>query len=210
MEKIEVVNILPMIQEVKEKYMPLMLNTKDREITEKEGQQLFELSTKLELLKLVKTMFMEEFTKNDKLIDFLLKSEDPEHKLTTHTEKAEKNGEMIDVEVFDQSMDERIAMMPKQFAEEVFGRMAKAHKENLIAYKNNPQLLKKEQFELDIINTFLPKEATKEDVIAWLKKNYPNGITQKEMGPTIGKTKGAFARADGKMVSECVRSIIQG
>lgn len=210
MEKIEVVNILPMIQEVKEKYMPLMLNTKDREITEKEGQQLFELSTKLELLKLVKTMFMEEFTKNDKLIDFLLKSEDPEHKLTTHTEKAEKNGEMIDVEVFDQSMDERIAMMPKQFAEEVFGRMAKAHKENLIAYKNNPQLLKKEQFELDIINTFLPKEATKEDVIAWLKENYPNGITQKEMGPTIGKTKGAFARADGKMVSECVRSIIHG
>ena len=210
MEKIEVVNILPMIQEVKEKYMPLMLNTKDREITEKEGQQLFELSTKLELLKLVKTMFMEEFTKNDKLIDFLLKSEDPEHKLTTHTEKAEKNGEMIDVEVFDQSMDERIAMMPKQFAEEVFGRMAKAHKDNLIAYKNNPQLLKKEQFELDIINTFLPKEATKEDVIAWLKENYPNGITQKEMGPTIGKTKGAFARADGKMVSECVRSIIHG
>ena len=210
MEKIEVVNILPMIQEVKEKYMPLMLNTKDREITEKEGQQLFELSTKLELLKLVKTMFMEEFTKNDKLIDFLLKSEDPEHKLTTHTEKAEKNGEMIDVEVFDQSMDERISMMPKQFAEEVFGRMAKAHKENLIAYKNNPQLLKKEQFELDIINTFLPKEATKEDVIAWLKENYPNGITQKEMGPTIGKTKGAFARADGKMVSECVRSIIHG
>lgn len=210
MEKIEVVNILPMIQEVKEKYMPLMLNTKDREITEKESQQLFELSTKLELLKLVKTMFMEEFTKNDKLIDFLLKSEDPKHKLTTHTEKAEKNGEMIDVEVFDQSMDERIAMMPKQFAEEVFGRMAKAHKENLIAYKNNPQLLKKEQFELDIINTFLPKEATKEDVIAWLKENYPNGITQKEMGPTIGKTKGAFARADGKMVSECVRSIIHG
>ena len=210
MEKIEVVNILPMIQEVKEKYMPLMLNTKDREITEKEGQQLFELSTKLELLKLIKTMFMEEFTKNDKLIDFLLKSEDPEHKLTTHTEKAEKNGEMIDVEVFDQSMDERIAMMPKQFAEEVFGRMAKAHKDNLIAYKNNSQLLKKEQFELDIINTFLPKEATKEDVIAWLKENYPNGITQKEMGPTIGKTKGAFARADGKMVSECVRSIIHG
>jgi uncharacterized protein YqeY len=122
----------------------------------------------------------------------------------------QKNGEMIDVEVFDQSMDERISMMPKQFAEEVFGRMAKAHKENLIAYKNNPQLLKKEQFELDIINTFLPKEATKEDVIAWLNENYPNGITQKEMGPTIGKAKGAFARADGKMVSECVRSIIHG
>lgn len=209
MEKIEVVNILPMIQEVKEKYMPLMLNTKDREITEKESQQLFELSTKLDLLKLVKTMFMEEFTKNDKLIDFLLKSEDPEHKLTTHIEQAEKDGKKVDVEVFDQSMDERIAMMPKQFAEEIFGKMAKAHKENLIAYKNNPQLLKKEQFELDIINTFLPKEATKEDVIAWLNENYPNGITQKEMGPTIGKAKGAFARADGKMVSECVRSIIQ-
>ena len=126
MEKIEVVNILPMIQEVKEKYMPLMLNTKDREITEKESQQLFELSTKLDLLKLVKTMFMEEFTKNDKLIDFLLKSEDPEHKLTTHIEQAEKDGKKVDVEVFDQSMDERIAMMPKQFAEEIFGKMAKA------------------------------------------------------------------------------------
>lgn len=208
MKKIEVINILPIIKEVNEKYMPLKLNTKDREITLEESNQLFELGTKLEFFKLVKTMFMEEFTKNHDLIKFLLESEDDEHKLTTHIEQAEKDGKKVDVEVFDQSMDERIAMMPKQFAEEIFSKMAKAHKENLIAYKNNPELLKKEQFELDIINTFLPKEATKEDVMAWLNENYPNGITQKEMGPTIGKAKGAFARADGKMVSECVRSII--
>jgi len=208
MKTIEVINILPIIKEVNEKYMPLKINTKGREITQEESKQLFELSTKLEFFKVVKTMFMEEFTKNDKLIKFLLESEDPEHKLTTHIEQAEKDGKKVDVEVFDQSMDERIAMMPKEFAEEIFAKMAKAHKENIVAYKNSPDLLKKEQFELDIINTFLPKEATKEDIMAWLNENYPNGITQKEMGPTIGKTKGSFARADGKMVSECVKSII--
>ena len=70
-------------------------------------------------------------------------------------------------------------------------------------------VLKKEEYELKVLEEFLPKEATKEDVIKWLNENYPNGITQKEMGPTIGKIKNAFERVDGKMVSECVKNIIK-
>lgn len=205
MKNIEIINILPLIKEVNEKYMPLRLNTKDREITEEESNQLFELSIKIELFKIIKTMFMEEITKNEKIIGFMIAND----MITTHTEFAEKDGKEVTVTVVDQSMDERISMMPKEFALPIFEKLVKAHKENIEYYTNNgnEKLLKKEQYELDIINSFLPKEATKEDILAWLNKNCPNGVSMKEMGPTIGKVKKAFDRADGKMISEVVKSI---
>lgn len=210
MEKIEVININELIKEVNSKYIPLKLSTKNREVTEEESNQLFELSTKLELFKIIKSLFMEEFTKNEKLIKFLLESKDPEHKLTTHKEKAkDKNNNEVEVEVFDQSMEERISMMPKDFAKEIFEKLVKSHKQNIDIYtkKNELQLLKKEQYELDIINEFLPKEATKEDIINWLNENYPNGFSMKEMGPIIGRVKKSFERSDGKMISEVVKSM---
>ena len=42
-----------------------------------------------------------------------------------------------------------------------------------------------------------------------IKELYPEGIDQKMMGPTIGRVKGEFERVDGKLLSECVRSIIK-
>jgi hypothetical protein len=45
--------------------------------------------------------------------------------------------------------------------------------------------------------------------MAKLKELYPEGIDQKMMGPTIGRMKKEFERVDGKLLSECVRSIIR-
>ena len=59
--------------------------------------------------------------------------------------------------------------------------------------------------EIAVLNTLLPKEATKEDVIAWLNENCPEGIEDAKIGKTIGAAKAAFERADGKMVSETVK-----
>jgi hypothetical protein len=55
----------------------------------------------------------------------------------------------------------------------------------------------------------LPKEAGKEEIMAKLEELYSGGIEAKMMGPTIGRMKKEFERVDGKLLSECVRSIIK-
>ena len=147
---------------------------------------------------------MEEVIKNKKMNEALLKS----GLLTTHTEQAEKDGKVVEVEVIDQSMDERIELIPEDVQQGIFKRLAKSHKENLDLLKN-PFDLEKEKFELDILLGWLPKEAGKEEIMAKLQELYPDGIDQKMMGPTIGRMKKEFERVDGKLLSECVRSMVK-
>ncbi|MBP3732501.1 MAG: GatB/YqeY domain-containing protein [Bacilli bacterium] len=199
------ININRLIKEVTDEYMPLKLETKGREITVEESEKLFSLSTKLGLFKIIKSLFMEELTKNQELIDFLIS----EGKITTHLEtvKDEKTNKLVEVKVIDQTMEERINLMPEQFSRPIIEKLVKAHKENIGIYKGTQ--LEKEKYELSILEFWLPKEASREDIIEWLNENFPDGITQKEMGPTIGKAKKAFERADGKLVSECVKGIVK-
>jgi len=171
---------------------------------DKDDEKLAQLEMKASFLKIIKSLFMEEVTKNKKMNDALLKS----GLLTTHTEQAEKDGKVIEVKVIDQSMDERIAMIPEDVQRRIFEGLAKSHKENLAILKN-PADFEKEKFELDILLGWLPKEAGKEEIMAKLKELYPEGIDQKMMGPTIGRMKKEFERVDGKLLSECVRSIIK-
>ena len=201
-----------LIKAANEKYMPLKkeefkAKKEGNELTSEQKEELFKWETTLSFYKIIKGIFVEQFTKNEGLVGYLI----GEKKLTTRQEKAiDNNGNEVTVTVINESMDDRVDMMPEHFYKPLFEEMVKGHKKNIDAFKqrNDTVSLAKEQIELDIINSFLPKEATKEDVMKWLNENYPNGITQKEMGPTIGKAKGAFGRADGKMVSECVRNII--
>ena len=62
--------------------------------------------------------------------------------------------------------------------------------------------------EIAVLNTLLPKEATKEDILAWLQEHCPDGIEDAKIGKTIGAVKASFERADGKLVAECVKSKI--
>jgi hypothetical protein len=204
-------NINDLIKAVTKDYMPIAKFVSEAKrngevLSEEKAKEYFELSNTLEFYKIIKGMFMEQVTKNNEMINNLIK----EGLLTTHKEKAEKNGQEVEVDVIDQSMDERINLVPESVYQPLFEKMVKGHLENIEQFKkrNDKENLAKEELELKILNSWLPKEATKEDVIAWLNENYPDGITQKEMGPTIGKVKKAFSRADGKMVSECVRNII--
>jgi hypothetical protein len=173
-------------------------------VLDEDDQKLKELEWKAGFYKIVKSLFMEEVVKNDKMNDALLKS----GLLTTHTEKAEKDGKIVEVQVFDQSMEERIEMIPAEIQQSIFESLAKSHKENLTLLKN-PVELEKERLELDILQGWLPKEVSREEIMAKLKELYPEGIEQKMMGPTIGKVKSMFERVDGKLLSECVRSIIR-
>ena len=189
---------------VNEELKRVMEEIKPLKLKKEESQKLVQLEMKASFLKIIKSLFMEEVTKNRKMNDALLKS----GLLTTHTEQAEKDGKVVEVEVIDQSMDERIAIIPEDIQRGIFEGLAKSHKENLALLKN-PADSEKEKFELDILLSWLPKEAGKEEIMAKLQELYPDGIDQKTMGPTIGRMKKEFERVDGKLLSECVRSIIK-
>ena len=199
-------DINKLITEISAAYMPLKLKSKNGDITPEETESLFELSTKLELFKILKTSFMEEITKNAKVMKYFL-----DNKLVTmHKETAtDANNKIVEVEVPDQSMEERISMLPDIFAHPILEKMVKGHKENIGLLAESDPRLKKEKYELEILNGFLPKEATDADIYAYLDEHYPSGVDQKMMGKVIGQVKAAFKRADGKLISQCVKERIK-
>ena len=205
-----------LIKEVTQEYIPVKKAVVEAQksgkgLSEAEEQKYFELNTTLELYKILKGAFMEEITKNKEVFPVML----AEKLITTRQEDAEKDGKTIKVTVVNESMDYQIDNLPEQFQRTVLERMVKAHKDNIAIYSDlkNAEKMKdayrKESFELSVLNQFLPKEATEEDVRNWMQENYPDGISMKEMGQTIGKAKSAFERADGKMVSTVVRSFVK-
>jgi uncharacterized protein YqeY len=200
-------DINKLITEVNAEYMPLKLKSKTAgaNLTDAETETLFQLSTKLELFKILKTSFMEEITKNAKVMKYFL-----DNKLVTmHKEIAtDANNKTVEVDVPDQSMEERISMLPDIFAHPILEKMVKGHKENIDLLAESDPRLKKEKYELEILNGFLPKEATDADIYAYLDEHYPSGVDQKMMGKVIGEVKAAFKRADGRLISECVKKRI--
>ena len=200
-------DINKLITEVNAEYMPLKLKSKtaDANLTDAEAETLFQLSTKLELFKILKTSFMEEITKNAKVMKYFL-----DNKLVTmHKETAtDANNKTFEVDVPDQSMEERISMLPDIFVHPILEKMVKGHKENIDLLAESDPRLKKEKYELEILNGFLPKEATAADIYAYLDEHYPSGVDQKMMGKVIGEVKAAFKRADGRLISECVKKRI--
>lgn len=200
-----------LIKAVTKDYMPIKKKMMEAQregltLSVTDEQTYFELNTTLELYKILKGVFMEEVTHNKEMNKNLIKS----GVLTTHIEKAEKDGKEIDVEVIDQSMDFRIDNVPEDIQKSLLEKMVKSHKENLNNY-NKPGYeyeLCKEAFELKVLEQFLPKEATKEDIMNYINEYYPNGIEQKSMGKVIGEVKKAFERANGQLVAECVKSKI--
>ena len=200
-------DINKLITEVNAEYMPLKLKSKTTgvNLTDAEAETLFQLSTKLELFKILKTSFMEEITKNAKVMKYFL-----DNKLVTmHKETAtDANNKTVEVDVPDQSMEERISMLPDIFAHPILEKMVKGHKENIDLLAESDPRLKKEKYELEILNGFLPKEATDADIYAYLDEHDPSGVDQKMMGKVIGEVKAAFKRADGRLISECVKKRI--
>ena len=205
-----------LIKEVTQEYIPVKKAVVEAQksgegLSEAEEQKYFELNTTLELYKILKGAFMEEITKNKDVFPVMLANK----LITTRHEDAEKDGKTIKVTVVNESMYYQIDNLPEQFQRTVLERMVKAHKDNIAIYSDlkNAEKMKdayrKESFELSVLNQFLPKEATEEDVRNWMQENYPDGISMKEMGQTIGKAKSAFERADGKMVSTVVRSFVK-
>ena len=92
-------------------------------------------------------------------------------------------------------------------------KLSKQRKESAEIYKsqNRQDLYEVEVGQMEVINEYLPKQLSVEEITDTLKKLIAeNNITsQKEMGRLMGLATKTFAgRADNKTVSEIVRSLL--
>jgi len=71
---------------------------------------------------------------------------------------------------------------------------------------NRKDLADAELAQADVLQKLLPELPTEKDINEYLNEYYPNGIEKKSMGLVIKEVKEALLGADGKLVSECVKS----
>ena len=137
---------------------------------------------RIDILKLVKTAFME---------------------YATNKKNATQFDEADDVSV-------RITKIDELQQNKIIEDMIKVRKNNVKTYSEvgRSELANNEQDEIDVLETLLPKAATEEDIVEYLKQYYPNGTEKKFMGAIIKEVKSAFERVDGSLVSKCVMSIV--
>ena len=98
---------------------------------------------------------------------------------------------------------------------EVLGKMAKQRKESIEEYTKGDRadLAEKEQFELTVIESFLPKKLSQEEVASLVKEAIAEvGATSskdlgKAMKAALAKVNG---RADGKDVQNLVKAALSG
>lgn len=89
-------------------------------------------------------------------------------------------------------------------------KMIKQREDSFQQYTNagRKDLADLENIELLYLKELLPDEPSKEDILDWLEDNNYHTIDKKEMGKVIKEVKAKFPAADGKMVSEIVKTLI--
>lgn len=97
---------------------------------------------------------------------------------------------------------------------EILQKEAKKRRESiseLSGVSGREEQLEQEQYELSVIETFLPRQLTREEIVALAKETIAtvNATTAKDIGKVMGalqpKVKGI---ADGKLVSEIVKELL--
>lgn len=96
----------------------------------------------------------------------------------------------------------------------VLQKMVKQRKESADIYRENNRedLLIVEMEDIDVIEEFLPSQLSKEEIEVEVKKIISNiGATSiKEMGKVMGMASKALSgKADNKIVSEVIKSVLQ-
>lgn len=98
---------------------------------------------------------------------------------------------------------------------EVLQKQLKQRQESLAIFteNNREDLAKKEQFEVDIINEFMPKQMDDAELAALVNDEIQaqNATSMRDMGAVMGalKTKTA-GRADPALISKLVKQALQG
>ena len=97
---------------------------------------------------------------------------------------------------------------------QILQKLVKTRKDSLEIYnqQNRADLAEKEQEELAVIEPFLPKQLTADELKAEIQKIIAEtGATNmKDMGKVIGQANARLAgRADGRSISETVKALLQ-
>lgn len=98
-------------------------------------------------------------------------------------------------------------------ATKILAKMAKQRKETAVIYteQNRPELAANELAEAAVIEEYLPKQLSDEELTAEIKKIIADtgAASMKEMGKVMGIASKALAgRADGKLISAKVRELL--
>ena len=93
---------------------------------------------------------------------------------------------------------------------QIIRKMVKERQESEKIYltNNRQDLADNEKVEYSILETLLPQTPSNDEIDAFIKASYPDGIEQKQMGAVIKEVKEKWSSADGKVVSDLVRSHI--
>lgn len=103
--------------------------------------------------------------------------------------------------------------LPDEQATKILAKMAKQRKETALIYReqNRPELADAEMAEATIIEEYLPKQLSDEELTAALKEIIARvgATSQKEMGRVMGVASKTLAgKADGKAISAKVREML--
>ncbi|MDR0754426.1 MAG: GatB/YqeY domain-containing protein [Prevotellaceae bacterium] len=108
---------------------------------------------------------------------------------------------------------ENAVEITEEFEIKMLQKMTKQRKESAAVYsqQNRPELAEKELAEAKIIEQYLPKQLSEEEITDVLKKIIAEtGATSaKEMGKVIGTANKQLAgRADGHLIAETVKKLL--
>ena len=111
-------------------------------------------------------------------------------------------------------IDRRIELDDAQVLE-VLQKQLKQRQESLTIFteNNRDDLATKEQFEIDIINEFMPKQMDDEEIIALVSAEISEqgATSMRDMGSVMGVLKNKTAgRADPALISKLVKDALQG
>ncbi|MER1972706.1 MAG: GatB/YqeY domain-containing protein [Psychrobacter alimentarius] len=98
---------------------------------------------------------------------------------------------------------------------EVLQKQLKQRQESLTIFTDNSRddLAAKEQFEIDIINEFMPKQMTDDEISALVNAEIAEqgATSMRDMGSVMGVLKNKTAgRADPALISKLVKDALQG
>lgn len=104
-------------------------------------------------------------------------------------------------------------VLTDEHATKILAKMAKQRRETaqIYAEQNRPELAENELAEAAVIEEYLPKQLSEEELTAELRKiiEQTGATSQKEMGKVMGVASKALAgRADGRVISAKVRELL--
>ena len=92
----------------------------------------------------------------------------------------------------------------------VVRKLLKEREEQVSMYEANSRkdLADMYREQIKYLKELLPPEISREQIQEVVTTAYPNGFTQKEMGKVIKEIKAIYPTADGKLISEVVKTYI--